>query len=29
MPNDSTSISWPFPPGTREVQVDEKWGYVY
>jgi IS1 family transposase len=21
--------SWLFPPQTREVQVDEKWGYVY
>src|SRR6476620_463774 len=20
--------SWPFPPRTREVQVDEKWGFV-
>lgn len=20
--------SWPFPPQTREVQVDEKWGFV-
>ena len=20
--------SWRFPPRTREVQVDEKWGYV-
>jgi IS1 family transposase len=21
--------SWPFPPRTREVQVDEKWGFVF
>jgi hypothetical protein len=28
MPRDSTTSSWPFPPRTREVQVDEKWGYV-
>lgn len=20
---------WPFPPSTREVQVDEKWGFVF
>src|SRR3954452_15396449 len=28
MPRDSTTNSWHFPPRTREVQVDEKWGYV-
>src|SRR5437763_8899245 len=28
MPRSSTTNSWPFPPRTREVQVDEKWGYV-
>jgi hypothetical protein len=20
--------SWPFPPSTREVQLDEKWAFV-
>jgi hypothetical protein len=29
MPRGSTTSSWLFPPRTREVQVDEKWGYVY
>jgi IS1 family transposase len=28
MPRASTTSSWPFPPRTREVQVDEKWGFV-
>jgi hypothetical protein len=28
-PRRSTTNSWRFPPRTREVQVDEKWGYVY
>src|SRR4051812_3393267 len=29
MPRRSTRSSWLFPPRTREVQVDEKWGFVY
>jgi IS1 family transposase len=29
MPNRSTRNRWPFPPETREVQLDEKWGFVY
>ncbi len=29
MPRDSTTNSWPVPPRTREVQVDEKWGFVF
>src|SRR3954447_27029759 len=29
MPRNSTTSSWPFPPRTREVKVDEKWGFVY
>jgi IS1 family transposase len=29
MPNRSTTNSWLFPPQTREVQLDEKWGFVY
>ena len=29
MPSPSTRNWWPFPPGTREVQLDEKWGFVY
>ena len=29
MPSDSTTSSWLFPPRTREVQLDEKWSYVY
>src|SRR3954469_19539992 len=28
MPRGSTTSSWPFPPRTREVQVDEKWAFV-
>src|ERR1019366_6414829 len=28
MPRDATTNSWRFPPRTREVQVDEKWGFV-
>src|SRR3954468_6310854 len=28
MPRNSTTTSWLFPPETREVQVDEKWGFV-
>ena len=29
MPSNCTTISWLFPPRTREVQLDEKWSYVY
>ncbi len=29
MPSPSTGSWWLFPPGTREVQLDEKWGSVY
>ena len=29
MPNRSMMSSWLFPPQTREVQLDEKWGFVY
>src|SRR5512135_2658228 len=29
MPSPSTRNWWPFPPGTREVQLDEKWGFVF
>src|SRR5512142_1256287 len=29
MPSPSTKNWWPFPPGTREVQLDEKWGFVF
>src|SRR4051794_37622171 len=29
MPRRSTTNSWLFPPRTREVQVDEKWGFVF
>src|SRR3954447_7445195 len=29
MPRSSTTNSWPFPPRTREVQLDEKWGFVF
>jgi len=25
---DSTTNSWPFPPDTRRVQLDEKWSFV-
>jgi IS1 family transposase len=28
MPKRCTRNSWPFPPRTREVQVDEKWAFV-
>lgn len=28
MGNDSTTNSWPFPPQTKEVQLDEKWSFV-
>ena len=28
MPRNATTNSWRFPPQTREIQVDEKWGYV-
>jgi hypothetical protein len=28
MASDSTTSSWPFPPKTREAQLDEKWSYV-
>src|SRR5262245_40229195 len=27
-PRAPTTSSWPFPPGTREVQFDEKWAFV-
>lgn len=29
MPRRSTTNLWRFPPQTREVQLDEKWGFVY
>src|SRR5262245_22316520 len=29
MPSSSTTSWWRFPPRTREVQLDEKWSYVY
>jgi IS1 family transposase len=29
MPGSCTTSSWRFPPRTREVQLDEKWSYVY
>ena len=29
MPSPSTGSWWPFPPETREVQLDEKWDFVY
>ena len=29
MPSPSIGSWWPFPPETREVQLDEKWGFVY
>src|SRR5205823_11206512 len=29
MPKPSATNSWRFPPQTREVQVDEKWGFVF
>lgn len=28
MPTTCTSSSWPFPPQTRELQLDEKWAFV-
>jgi IS1 family transposase len=28
MPNTLTMNGWPFPPETREVQLDEKWSFV-
>jgi IS1 family transposase len=28
MPTTPTTSSWPFPPETREVQLDEKWAFV-
>ncbi len=28
MPTASTRSWWPFPPRTREVQLDEKWAFV-
>src|SRR5512135_860666 len=28
MPSPSTKNWWPFPPTTREVQLDEKWAFV-
>ena len=28
MPTTPTTGSWPFPPRTREVQLDEKWSFV-
>lgn len=27
-PDSSTTNSWPFPPETQEVQLDEKWSFV-
>jgi hypothetical protein len=29
MPSPSTRDWWPFPPATREVQLDEEWGFVF
>jgi IS1 family transposase len=29
MPNNSTTNSWSFPPNTEEIQLDEKWGFVF
>lgn len=29
MPRRSTRNEWRFPPRTREVQLDEKWGFVF
>ena len=29
MPASSTTSSWLFPPETREVQLDEKWSFVF
>src|SRR5437763_13213136 len=28
MPRTATTNSWPFPPTTQEVQLDEKWSFV-
>ena len=28
MPRTATRNSWPFPPETREIQLDEKWSFV-
>src|SRR5262245_53641191 len=28
-PRPPTTSWWPFPPETREVQLDEKWAFVY
>ena len=28
MPTTPTRNSWPFPPETREIQLDEKWSFV-
>lgn len=29
MPTPSTTSAWRFPPRTREIQLDEKWSFVY
>src|SRR5688572_15919591 len=29
MPATPTTSSWPFPPRTAKVQLDEKWSFVY
>ncbi len=29
IPNPSTKNGWLFPPRTREVQLDEQWGFVF
>jgi IS1 family transposase len=28
-PAKATTNSWPFPPSTQEVQLDEKWSFVF
>jgi hypothetical protein len=28
MPRSSTTSSWPFPPSTTKLQLDEKWSFV-
>jgi hypothetical protein len=28
MPRAATRNSWPFPPETREAQLDEMWSFV-
>jgi IS1 family transposase len=28
MPRTATTNSWPFPPDTQEIQIDEKWSFV-